>query len=364
MTDEMRRHLEARREELIAKATRRILAENGPQDIQAEIAQIEACSKLLSAAGPKETHDRAWAFVVAVACVAVAGMLWSFKVPHTDVSASVDTESFRATLAKPWRIDNAFHSARVHAERLSSIEAPNLGLSINQASGDAWFALEGGQIALQTLETGTGASVEVLSDEDEVDIFVGLQPLVGKVTVTGKVRVTAGPRSGEISVNQIHEVEIPETLEFSVQDPKGVPSQFSIHSPGKWSLGRPQISAVSFTREEVREAGERVLTSGIKSGTVRFNDTAWTVLELREGDLLSLHSTEAAAIEARGEAGLIHVTLGGTVGSITVGDLQSPKQLAPSYLEYFYNKKSLGFFWSAIGFFWGFIWSVRRAMSH
>ena len=105
-----------------------------------------------------------------------------------------------------------------------------------------------------------------------------------------------------------------------------------------------------------------MLTSGLKSGTARFNDTAWPVLELREGDFLSMRPAATAILDAKGAKGVIHMTVNGAVSALRVGDSATSTELAPSYLEYLYNKKSLAFFWSAIVFLWGLIWSVRNTI--
>jgi hypothetical protein len=362
MNTDLGSQLAAKREERIASVVRRLLDGDDARNLRPEIEEIDAYSRLLSAKAPVQKRHWRWPAGVAIVCIAVAGILWSLKIPRTNVSMTVDTDSMTATLAKPWRIDDAFHSPLMHFERLSAIRAPNLGLTIDQSSGDAWFELSGGRIDLQALEIDKDASVEFNADGDEVEIYASRARLTGRITVTGKVKVTAGPRAGETSVNGSYDIDIPETVEFAVDRPQSVPTQLTVHSPQPWSLGRPEATHLSFAREELKGAGERSLTSGLKSGTARFADTAWPVLELREGDLLAMRPTKSALLEARGANGLIHMTVNGAVSGFRVGDSMTGTELAPSYLEYLYNKKSLAFFWSAIVFLWGFIWSVRNTI--
>ena len=355
--------LASRREERIAAVVHRLLDGVEARELRPELEEIDAYSRLLSTRPPKkEGRSWLWPAGVAFVCVVAAGVLWGLKIPQTHVSMTVDTDSVTATLAKPWRIDDAFHSPLMHFERLSKINAPNLGLAIDQGSGDAWFELNGGHIDLQMLEVDKNGTVELFTDQDEVDIFASRARLTGKITVTGKVNVTAGPRAGETSVNGSYQIDIPETVEFAVSRPQSVPSQLTVHSPEPWSLGRPQATHLSFAREEIKGAGERWLTSGIKSGTARFDDTAWPALELREGDLLTMRPAQSAVLDARGAKGVIHMTVNGAVSGLRVGDSTTKTELAPSYLEYLYNKKSLAFFWSAIVFLWGLIWSVRNTI--
>ncbi|MEA2417265.1 MAG: hypothetical protein QOI58_3922 [Thermoanaerobaculia bacterium] len=358
--------LAIRREERITAVVRRLLDGVEARELRPEIEEIDAYSRLLSARPPKK-EGRSWLLpaVVAVVCIVVAGILWSLKIPRTNISMTVDTDSVTATLAKQWRIDGAFHSKVMHFERVSKINAPNLGLAIDQSSGDAWFELDtskGGQVDLQTLVVEKNGTVEISTDADEVDLYASKAQITGKITVTGKVKVTAGPRAGETTVDGTYDIDIPETVEFAVSKPQTVPSQLTVHQPAPWSLGRPQAASLSFVREELKGTGERQTISGIKSGTARFNDTNWPVLELREGDLLTMPNTSEAVLDAKGDKGLIHMTVNGAVSALRVGDSTTKTEIAPSYLEYLYNKKSLAFFWSAIVFLWGLIWSVRNTI--
>jgi hypothetical protein len=362
MSNDLGSRLAARREERITEVVRRLLDGDEASSVRPDLEEIDVYSRLIAARPPSRKSHWTLPASVALICIVAAGILWSLKIPRTNVSMTVDTDSLSATLGKPWRTDDAFHSPLMHFERLSTIQAPNLGLAIDQGAGDAWFELNGGQIDLQTLEIDKGAMVEFNADRDELEIYASGGRLTGRITVTGNVRVTAGPRAGETSVNSPYQIDIPETVEFAVNRPQSVPTQLTVHSPKPWSLGRLQATGLSFAREELKGAGERSLTSGLKSGTARFADTAWPVLDLREGDLLTMHPTKSAVLEARGADGVIHMTVNGAVSGFRVGDSTTGMELAPSYLEYLYNKKSLAFFWSAIVFLWGFIWSVRNTI--
>src|SRR5262249_47958430 len=162
----------------------------------------------------------------------------------------------------------------------------------------------------------------------EVDLYAGGARLSGKLTVVGKVTVTAGPRAGETSVSQSYQLDIPETVEFAISKPQRIASQFSIHSPGAWSLARPLVNRLGFDREEVKGAGERSVISGIKSGTLRFDDTAWPAMELREGDMVGVHPTDSAVLMSRSSGEAMHVALSGVVSDVRVGDAASQRNLA------------------------------------
>lgn len=361
MKTSLRKRLRAKREEQIEAAARDVVARGDVSDAKLAVEKIQVYSALLTEADRLPAHEWMWPALLASLCIAVIGLLWTLHVPRTDVSLTLDTTSVRTVLADAWHLENAFHAPLMHFERLASIAAPNLGLSID-GSNDAWLQLDGGEIILQSLEFKGNTMLELLADDSELEIFVSRAPFSGTVSVTGKITVSGGPRAGIVSTHHTYNIDIPETIEFSVTDPQNIPSQFSIHSPNKWSFSKPRVSDVSFVKEEVSGAGERALTSGVKSGTVRFNDTSWPTLDVREGDLLRVNRTQSARFDAQGDGSAIHVALNGLVGSLVVGDSETRKELAPSYLEYLYNRKSLTFLWGAIVFLWGLIWRVSKTV--
>jgi hypothetical protein len=310
----------------------------------------------------KWTSDSGIAIVVALLCIAVAAFLWSKPVSNTIISLTVETESLQAGLDQAWHIESPFQTSFMHFERLASIQAPNLGLSIDENQGNAWIRLEGGQITLQSLDVEKDASFHLTSDKDQVSMFVSLKPLRGTITVIGHVAISAGPNSHEKTLSRHYSLDVPETIQFAVTDPKAVPSRITIHGPGQWRLGRIPIKELNFTMENVRGPAETELTSGAKSGSIRFSDSSWPPYEISESELLAVNETDQAAVEVRGAGPLMHVTLNGSIKEVIVGGGEGKKKLVPTYLEYLYNKKTLAFFWGAVVFTWGLLWGIRKTI--
>src|SRR5262245_54259879 len=161
MSDDLRRTLEGQRKERIARASRRLVEGESPRDIESDLDEIDVYDKLLAAIEPRQKRTWIMPALVAVVCFAVAGLLWSLKIPRTNISMAVETDTLRLALSKPWRIEDAFQSSFIHLERLSSIQAPGIDLSIDTSSPDAWLEVSGGTLSLQALEIDRDASVEV-----------------------------------------------------------------------------------------------------------------------------------------------------------------------------------------------------------
>ena len=330
--------------------------------LKREVEEIESCSKLLSLVESRWAPDWGAAVMVAVVCLTVASFLWSTKVRSTNVSMTVETGSLRGTLSQDWRVEAPFQSSAMRFENLSDVQVPNLGLAIRGGVGDAWFKLEGGQISLESLQIDKSASFQMTVDRSQVSLFVTARGVRGKLTVIGRGKLTAGTEPGAQTMQKEYNIEIPETIDFGVRDPRGVPSRFTVHSPQKWNLGRMPFADVGFALEEIRDLSQTELVSGIKSGSVRFIDTSWPAMALSENQIVFVHKAERGRIDVRGGEGSAQVTLNGLVKDVTVGDSQTRQELAPSYLEYLYNKKSLAFFWGAIVFGWGVLWGIRKTI--
>ena len=362
MNRRLRKTLQARYRQKMNSCVEKTLRGPATVGLKEELDELENYSKLLQFTQPRWTPDSSFAVIVALLCIAVAALLWSNKVPHTNISLTAVTESLHGNLTTDWNNDEPFRSQLMHFERLAKVQAPNLGLSLNEVEGDAWVKLEGGQITLQSLQVDRDALLHIEADKDQVSLFVSRKPLRGKVTIVGTGTVSAGPRSDQTSVSRHYALQVPETLEFVVSDPRAVPSRLTIHGPQKWNLGRVPLRNLGFEREEARGPAESEFSSGIKSASIRFNDTSWPNLVISENELLTIHDTADATVEIRTAEPLLHVTIDGSVKDVTAGRGGGRKRLVPSYLEYFYNRKSIGFFWGVIVFCWGILWGIRKTL--
>jgi hypothetical protein len=359
-----RKHRIALREKLGRKvelAVKQALAEAGDSPgLKTVLDDLENYSKLLAATEPSWTRDFVAALAVVIVCVAVAGVLWSCRVERTNVSLTVETDSLHATLAKKWDFEEPLRGQAMHFADLSTVHNPKLGLTIDSADGDVWFRLDGGNIVLQSLQVGQNANLDLFSDKSELGLSIGGAPLRGAVLVTGKGKLTGGTR-GLTSIQKSYDLVVPEALEFVAQNSRAWTSDLTIHSPGGWSLGVVPCSDLSFA-SELRSIAERRIASGIRSGKVQLNDTARPITELFENQLLSVSRANEARIQIRSDHDAMHVTVNGLVSHVMLGDDGVRRELAPSYLEFLYNRKSWLLFCTAVSAGWGLLWGIRKTI--
>src|SRR6266436_1862346 len=90
--------------------------------------------------------------------LAVAALLWSKHVSHTNISLAADTDSLGGSVSEDWDVDRPFFRSKLmHLEGLSRIQGPGLGVNFDQNHGNAWIKLMGGKISLESLEINKGA---------------------------------------------------------------------------------------------------------------------------------------------------------------------------------------------------------------
>ena len=362
MKQSAKRNVEDQYRKKLAAVLEKLATEQSTAGLKDQIEDLENYAKVLTISQSKWAPDFRLAVAVALVCISIAAFLWSKRVSHTSVSLSADTESIRASLDQNWHVERPFQSQLMHFERIGKVQAPNLGLSVENEGGDAWFRLDGGQIVLQSLDIESGAILNLSSDKDQTSLYVSLKPVRGVVTIVGKGTLSAGPNPHETTLTRPYSVEVPETIAFSTSELKVVPSRLTIHNADKWALGTIPIGELNFSKEKGRAITDTEITSGAKSGSIRFNDTTWQPLEISEDEFVSVNETNRAIVDVRSAGALVHVTVNGIVRSITLGRGEDQKRMAPTYLEYLYNKKTLAFFWGAIVFSWGVLWGIRKTI--
>jgi hypothetical protein len=329
-----------------------------PDDFKAAVDQAESYSKLMVLTEPPLTRDSAIALVIAVVVLFVIGILWSWKVGHTNITLVAETERIRTSLGKDWSIDNSLRGDSVKVEHLSALHNPNLGLLLDDASGNIWFRLDGGVIAVQTLQIARAANIDASLSVDKLTFSIAGAPVRGAIWVTGKGVLPAGNSSATV-LKKAYDLPVPETLDFDKSDSHNTPAQVEIHSPGEWSFGIIPSDNLNFSYELRSLSGRQVL-SGLRGGTLQFNDTSWPVTQLIESQLLSLSETGAARVRISRGREAMHVTVDGPASHVTIGEGETRREIAPSFLEYLYNRKNLVLFWAGVTAGWGILWGIRK----
>lgn len=360
MPSEKRAAIRAAREKKINDAVDVALSQKPASTLKAVIEEIESYSRLLAATELPWAKDTWAAISIAVTVIILAGLLWSLKTSRSSVSLVAKTDHIHGSLDQDWSLQDALTGQVMRLDHLSALHDASLGIDIDDAEANIWCNLEGRQLALQAFHISHDADLGLVSQNGELRFLSVHSPLEGEILLIGKVTVTIGI-GGETGPTREYDLPIPEMVTFSVTGKHSAGTELDIHGVQPWSLGLMPYRALSFNYE-IRSLADRQLFSGLHSGTLQFNDTSWPTIQIPENQLVSLPDTGKARIHIRGAEDLISVTADGPVGHVAIGDAAGVRELAPSYLEYLYNRKSLLLFWAAVTAGWGLLWGVRKTI--
>ncbi len=360
ISDQRRNAIKEKLGQKIDVAVSQGLSDGTSPGLKAALDEVESYSKLLASTEPSWTRDSGAALAVAIIVILAAGFLWSCSVTRTNISLTAETDRLHAVLARDWSLEDPLKGKGVRLDHLSALHNPSLGLSLDDGDGNIWFRLVGEQVVVQTLQVSRNASTDVISSKDGLGLSISRAPFRGTIWVVGKGTLTAGTAEAT-TIQKSYDLPIPETLEFAVQKPRAASAELDVRDPQPWSLGMVPCSDLSFNYE-LRSLGDREVLSGIRSGTLQFNDTSWPTTQLVENQILSVPKTDGARIQIRSAKDVMHVTIDGLVGHVALGDAERRREFAPSYLEYLYNKKSLLLFCAAVTAGWGLLWGIRKTI--
>lgn len=362
MSENLRKRLEAKRQEEITKAANRLLTDPDV-DTKENNSRVEAYSKLLAAIKPRPSRERAWAVIVAAICLSVAGLLWSLRVDKTRVTLKIRSEAVTMKLAEPWSWSGnlSLGTDLVRIERLTSVDALVLGRYADSLGSDAWIQIQGGKVSLAQLglEKNGVLTIETL-DRDNLDLYAHGAEFWGQFMVLGSAHLSAGKEMTDTRIDRRLDLRIPETITFRAESRGAVPAMFKARPGESWVLRGLLVQDLRFSQELPAGPGEVSFVSAIQEGILTLHDVSRTI-NLYEKDRLSLTGVEGRVVELQaGES--FSLIFEGLVETAKIGPENYTQNLAPTYLEYFYHQKTLAFFWSVVVFLWGILWSIRRVI--
>jgi len=363
-TRRLRKRLQQRRQtELHALVSH--LLEHPQADIADRVRRLETYTEVLTFLQPRISREAMLSVVVAIISLALAGFLWSVRVAETRLTLKVQSTSVAMQFAKPWswRGNLPLEPRLVTLEAMTVLESPELFTRLVSPRGDAWLQVVGGTIALVALHLEEDGRVELdRRTAETLEIYTRNAPLVGQLTIRGAARLKAGIATGDASLHTPVDVEIPETLSFRAEGQGAVPAKLRLSPQEPLEIHNAQVQELRFGREIPTEAGEITFVPTILSGSLLLRDVAES-RTLREGEPLTLAGIRGRLVELHaGET--ISLQFEGTARQVWIGPSDAHHDLAPSLLRYYYHREPLTFFWSAVVFFWGILWSIRTTVFH
>jgi hypothetical protein len=367
MNKDLRRRIEAKRNEEIQQAGQQLLA-NAEADVEAGLSRIETYSKLLASMGPHASREWLWAGIVALVCVSAAGILWSFRVSGTKISLQVQTEAVEMLLAAPWSWagDLPLDVNHLRLEGLTAIDAPMFERSIDSQGEKVWIQLQGGKLALKQVGLGgEGVLTVERTSAGHIDLYARGAQFSSRFLVWGSTHLWVGEgytKDGQQIEVQLEALQIPETIRVRSTGDGAVPARFLLHPHEPWILRNLPVRELQFAREIPDEPGSVSFLSAIKQGTVTLHDISKT-LTLRDKDRLTLTAVKGRVAELR-IADSLDLIFEGTADQIRIGPEGFAHNRAPRWLEFLYHQQPLGFLLGAVASFWGVLWGIRKTIFH
>jgi hypothetical protein len=362
MSEGLRQRLEAKREEAINEAVERLLVDDNAE-VRKIIRRVEVYSRLLAAIKPPRSREWIWAVIVAVLCLSVGGLLWSFQITRTKITLHLTSDAVELKLSAPWSWsgDLPLETSLVQLEALSVLEASLLGSTVESSRSDVSVAIKDGSVSLKRLglERNGVLTVERTAN-GHIDLYSRGAKLWGLFIVLGSVHLSVESEITDPRLERHFDLAIPESIAFQAKGDTAVPTRIKVRPREPWALRELQVQDLGFMRETPAEPGAIVFMSAITQGTLTLHDSSETVV-LREKDRLILTGLKGRVVELK-VRDAIDLIFEGMAKRILIGPNGFEQNLAPTYLTYIYHQKPLAFFWGAVVFCWGVLWSVRRTI--
>jgi len=363
MNNELRQRIKTKLDKEIDGTATRLLQNDDNEQVADGLRNIDACTKLLKATRPDPFREWILASFVALVCLVIAGLLWYLRLPKIHVSLKVQSKAVMFQLKKSWRPHKSYAVDKLRIERLNEIFAPALEMEIQNKSDEAWLEVDGSNVMLQKLDFGQNGFLELNPKSERLEIFYRGSSLKGEVAVSGVSAVSAGENLNKARTFHINkDFKIPESIRFIAKSNGMVPTLIKIYPEGEWTFQDIYVQQLNFFRERISEPGSIFFESAINKGNISIHDVSMNKT-LHEGDWLMMRGVEGRLLKI-GHGSEINLIFEGTVEKLLLGPKGFEKNLSPSYLEYFYVRKPLAFFWGAVVFLWGLLWRVRKMITY
>lgn len=353
MKRKLRREIKGKYESEIANVANLLLTDADESQVSSSINKAEAYAKILGASGPN--REIFWAIGIALLCVLIGGLLWSRHTANSKFLLNLRSDAIRIRTAKKWSQQENFAETRL---------VPNGGIQIMNSddikiagrSCGPSLTLSGSTIQLTKLSLEAHSEIELVGGQNYLSIFIKQSSAHGEFTYVGDAR-SSEEKSPCISKQEgARAISVPETISFKYGGQSVTPLALNVRPPTLWPFRNLEVDSIDFSQELPPGSGEFETT--INKGSITLYDSQ-AVHEFREGDRLKLEGVSGRCLKIWAEDG-INAICELASRDILLGPKGSEKNLAPTYLEYLYHKKPLGFLWSSVVFLWGILWGVRQ----
>jgi len=351
------------------------------------LAWVEFYSQLLSIKKSTRLAQLVWSVVIALICLFIVGLAWILPVFSAKVLLEIETKSVTLTLNEEWYADEPFLVDSFKINKLAEVVAPGVGdgnwnsekMELSQQKttvAKLKVCLRENSRICKTLTNAQELSqmpecvlkdlpyprIDFSVQDDKLNMYVKCAFVTGELYAPPGAILRLGD-TGEVQISGESIPDISETIEFWTKPVGEFPILLELASEKAFKLRDLNVQGKIEFLEEVPLAPGK-FDSTILSGKLTMLETGVTK-NLQEGDYLVLGKVSSGYLKLK-EIGKksMKVIFEGDVKQIRTRRGFFEKNLVPTWLEYIFYQNRLAFFWSAVIFLWGILWSVRNMIFH
>ena len=326
-----------------------------------DLARLETYDKLIAMSGHPRRRNFLVAATVAVLCFVAAGIIWAVRVPTTTVHVTVVTDAVLFSLAAPWRWSGNWQlgDGVTRLDEMSEIILPPEVSAAPELKGRAWLDIDKGRVAINDLQFETRGTLAIFHQRPRgLLVLARNAPTRGFLQMSGSPVVSAGISPSQSLELRTAAFDIPGIVSFYDVGRSSIPARMAIRVGDTVTWRNLPVAGLSFSREE-GQAG--IFVSGIRSGTVTMTETG-EKRTLQEKDRLYLDLASGTIHELEMGPDSLRISFEGVAKDVAVGVSGPDERLVPTWLDYIYHQQRLSFFWGAVVFLWGVLWSARELL--
>lgn len=336
------------------QAANKLLNDQDLKGARDDLDWVNTTSNLIAIA--KKQHRLRLSVIIASACLVIAGLLWSLHIPSTQIALEILATDISFTLTDDWSSKQRFLPYSISINNVSMASMPGINYSISNSlkEREETIAIKGRKFSLNEISLVNGARTDLSASPKGLTFFIKNSTVKGEFFIED-AEVKIGTGNKPIALR----FEPPETLSFETinagSDP--VRLELTFRDKNQWVIRGFKIKEVEFVTEYPIDSGN--FESAIISGKVFLPQTN-RMEHLKRGDSLILDGVKSRRVILSKEKNGMLVIYEGYVSGIFAGPRGFENNLMPTYLEFIYHQERLVFFWSAVVFIWGMLWSIRN----
>jgi hypothetical protein len=333
------------------------------EPIADELARLKSYEELLELARRPTHANLIAATAIGAACLIIAGFAWALHIPTTKVHGTIVADAVAFGLADAWHWSGNWRlgDGMFRIDEVGELALPPELSAQPELKGRAWLDIEHGQLALSDLELGAHGTLALLRNPSGAIHLLSLNAaLRGQAQVSGTPVLSAGDAPSRSATLRTPQWDIPGTIAFYDAGRRSVPARIELSAKDKIVWQNIPIERLSFAHEAGGGEGPAFI-SGIRSGTVTVSETG-EKFTLREKDHLHLEVSSGIIQEIELGSDALRISFEARARKASIGVTGLEENLVPTWLSYVYHQERLGFFWGAVVFLWGMLWSARQLL--